>query len=125
MYFDDFKVTHTKTNVIQYNEYYPFGLQTANSWTRENASNNYLYNGGSELNANSGWYETFFRSYDAALGRFLQVDPLAHMSGGHALQSTSEPSKLLKLDAIIRGWVNYFKIATAKSSMQKAGRDDP
>ena len=84
VYFDDFKVTHTKTNVIQYNEYYPFGLQTANSWTRENASNNYLYNGGSELNTNSGWYETFFRGYDAALGRFLQVDPLAHMSGGHS-----------------------------------------
>ena len=84
VYFDDFKVTHTKTNVIQYNEYYPFGLQTANSWTRDNASNNYLYNGGSELNTNSGWYETFFRGYDAALGRFLQVDPLAHMSGGHS-----------------------------------------
>lgn len=31
----------------------------------------------------------------------------------------SEPSKLIKLDEIIRGWVNYFKIANAKSSMQK------
>ena len=32
---------------------------------------------------------------------------------------TSEKSKFLKLDAIIRGWVNYFKIANAKSNMQK------
>lgn len=32
---------------------------------------------------------------------------------------TSETSKLLKLDEIIRGWVNYFKIAKAKSNMQK------
>ena len=32
---------------------------------------------------------------------------------------TSEKSKILKLDAIIRGWVNYFKIANAKSTMQK------
>lgn len=32
---------------------------------------------------------------------------------------TSQLSKLLKLDDIIRGWVNYFKIATAKSNMQK------
>ena len=32
---------------------------------------------------------------------------------------TSEKSKILKLDAIIRGWVNYFKIANAKSNMQK------
>ena len=31
----------------------------------------------------------------------------------------SETSKLLKLDEIIRGWVNYFKIANAKSNMQK------
>lgn len=29
------------------------------------------------MNKNSGWYETFFRGYDAALGRFMQVDPLA------------------------------------------------
>lgn len=32
---------------------------------------------------------------------------------------TSETSKLLKLDEIIRGLVNYFKIAKAKSNMQK------
>lgn len=77
VYFDDVKFTYTPTNVIQYNEYYPFGLQTTNSWTRDNSSNNYLYNGASELNSSNGWYETFYRGYDAALGRFLQVDPLA------------------------------------------------
>lgn len=32
---------------------------------------------------------------------------------------TSETSKLFKLDEIIRGWVNYFKIAKAKRSMQQ------
>lgn len=31
----------------------------------------------------------------------------------------SDTSKLLKLDEIIRGWVNYFKISKAKSNMQK------
>jgi hypothetical protein len=47
VYFDDFKVTHTKSNLIQGNEYYPYGLQTATSWTREsNVGNNFLYNGG-------------------------------------------------------------------------------
>jgi RHS repeat-associated protein len=77
VYFDDFKVTHTKTNVIQYNEYYPFGLQASTSWTRENSKNDFLYNAGSELNVTSGWYDLFFRNYDPALGRFMQVDPLA------------------------------------------------
>ncbi|MBX2966552.1 MAG: hypothetical protein KF845_10430 [Cyclobacteriaceae bacterium] len=72
------KVTHTKSNVIQYNEYYPFGLQTNTSWTRENVYGNaYLYNGPGELNNTTKWYETMFRGYDAALGRFMQVDPMA------------------------------------------------
>jgi RHS repeat-associated protein len=70
-------VTHTKSNIIQYNEYYPFGLQASTSWTRENNSNNFLYNEGNELNSTSGWYEMFYRGYDPALGRMLQVDPLA------------------------------------------------
>ena len=77
-YIDDVVVTHTPTNVIQYNEYYPFGLQTASSWTRENTTDNkYLYNAGNELNKDNGWYETFFRGYDPAIGRFLQIDPLS------------------------------------------------
>ena len=83
VYFDDLKVTHTPTNVLQYNEYYPFGLQTSNSWTRETSSNDYLYNAGNELNGNSGWYETFFRGYDPVLGRFMQADPLAYASSSH------------------------------------------
>ena len=77
VYFDDVTFTHTPTRVIQYNEYYPFGLQTSSSWTRENNSNDFLYNAGAELNSAAGWYETFFRGYDPALGRFNQVDPMA------------------------------------------------
>src|SRR5690606_27120592 len=84
VYFDDFKITHTPTNVIQYNEYYPFGLQTSNSWTREGNVNDYLYNAGSELNGNSGWYETFFRGYDPVLGRFMQVDPMSSALPSHS-----------------------------------------
>jgi RHS repeat-associated protein len=83
---DDFKVTHTKSNVIQYNaclpkllrrqEYYPFGLQTASSWTRENTTgNNFLYNEGTELNPASSLYDLEFRNYDPILGRMHQVDP--------------------------------------------------
>src|SRR5690606_23441061 len=39
LYCDAFKVTRPPTNVHQYNEYYPFGLQTSNSGTRETSSN--------------------------------------------------------------------------------------
>ena len=77
VYFDDFKVTYTPTNVIQYNDYYPFGLQASTSWTRANSKNNFLYNEGSEYNTTSALYDLPYRNYDAALGRFFQVDPLA------------------------------------------------
>ncbi|HQQ98610.1 MAG TPA: RHS repeat-associated core domain-containing protein, partial [Cyclobacteriaceae bacterium] len=65
-------------NVIQYNEYYPFGMQAAASWTRENVTgNNFLANGGTELNPTSTLYDLEFRNYDPVLGRMNQVDPMA------------------------------------------------
>jgi len=79
VYFDDVAMTYTPSNVVQYNEYYPFGLQTQNSWTRTNTTNNFLYDAGSELNNASQLYDLPFRNYDAALGRFHQIDLLAHV----------------------------------------------
>jgi RHS repeat-associated protein len=84
VYFDDVTITHTPTNVVQYNEYYPFGLQASTSWTRENNKNDFKYNAGSELNNTSGWYEMFYRNYDPALGRMMQVDPYATMYASHS-----------------------------------------
>jgi RHS repeat-associated protein len=81
VYYDDITITHTPTNIVQYNEYYPFGLQAGKSWTRDNNKNDFLYNEGTELNRSSGWYETPFRNYDPALGRFVSVDPLAEEYG--------------------------------------------
>jgi len=78
VYFDDVVITQTKGNVVQYNEYYPFGLQAANSWTRENnTGNNFLFNGGTELNATTNVYDLHYRNYDPILGRMNQVDPVA------------------------------------------------
>ncbi len=77
-YFDDFTMKHTKTNVIQSNEYYSHGMPTANSWTRENViANNFLGNGGTELNSTSLLYDLDYRNFDPALARLNQVDPLA------------------------------------------------
>jgi len=78
VYFDDVVMTHTKGNVVQYNEYYPFGMQTSNSWTRENTTgNNFLGNGGTELNTTSNLYDLAYRNYDLVLGRMNGVDPMA------------------------------------------------
>jgi RHS repeat-associated protein len=78
VYFDDVTVTHTPNNIVQVTEYYPYGLQTANSWTRENTiGNNFLYNSGTELNPVSNLYETPLRLFDAAIGRMYGVDVMA------------------------------------------------
>lgn len=84
IHFDDFTVVHAKTNVIQALDYYPFGME-AISYTRTAADpTQYLYNGGVERNEITSYYETFYRTYDASIGRFHQVDPLA----GHASSMT-------------------------------------
>lgn len=78
VYFDDVTITHTKSNLIQHNEYYPFGHQTANSWTRSGTTqNNYLANGGTELNKTTNLYDLEYRNYDQVLGRMNGVDPMA------------------------------------------------
>ena len=65
-------------NKVQYNEYYPFGMSTANSWTRENTmGNNFLGNGGTELNQTSQLYDLDYRNYDPILGRMNGIDPMA------------------------------------------------
>ncbi|MCB9236357.1 MAG: hypothetical protein H6580_00350 [Flammeovirgaceae bacterium] len=79
VYFDDLKVAYTKSKVVQSNNYYPFGLQTSNSWTRiDTKPNQYLYNAGSELNDATGSYEMAYRGYDPAIGRMSGVDPMVN-----------------------------------------------
>lgn len=77
VYFDDFRVEHLKSPVVQMDDYYPFGL-TFNSYPRGNSTQqNYLFNGGSELQRSLDlrWYQTLLRT-DPAIGRFMQIDPL-------------------------------------------------
>jgi RHS repeat-associated protein len=68
--------------VRQENSYYAFGLSMANSPLGSPAiPNKQLYNGGSEWQNDYGdlpdLQQTFYRNYDAALGRFVGVDPMA------------------------------------------------
>jgi len=83
VYFDDLKVNYKKSQVVQSNNYYAFGLQTSQSWTRiDTKPNQYLYNSGSELNKVTENYEMFFRGYDPAIGRMSGVDMLASSFSG-------------------------------------------
>ena len=68
--------------VTQENSYYGFGLILPNSPVNPSSpANKQLYNGGSEWQNDYSnlpdYYQTFNRNYDAALGRWIAVDPEA------------------------------------------------
>jgi len=78
VYFDDFRVTQTKSPVIQTDDYYPFGL-TFNSYQRENAvENQYLFAGKERQNElEIGWLDFGARMYQPEIGRWGKIDPLS------------------------------------------------
>jgi|GEM_PF-5689280 len=85
IYFDNVTMRYKAGPVLQQNEYYPFGLQTSGSWTRASAvANEFLANGGTELNPTTGVYDLDFRNYDPALARMNQVDPMADKYSSHS-----------------------------------------
>jgi len=68
--------------VTQENSYYGFGMILPNSIiTTPTNDNKHLYNGGSEWQNDfsnlPNYYQTFYRNYDSAIGRFVAVDPVA------------------------------------------------
>jgi len=68
----------------QENSYYPFGMTLPGNVVPSSANKN-LFNGGSEWQNDFGnlpdLYQTFYRNYDAVLGRFISVDPKAGAPG--------------------------------------------
>lgn len=67
------------SEVLQRHFYYSFGMEMQGAWVQPTApENQYQYNG-KEMNENLGldWYEYGARMYDAAIGRFTGVDPIA------------------------------------------------
>lgn len=86
VYFDDVTVTHTTGPLLQENHYYPYGLSMATISDKAalKLKNNYLYNGGAELEDEDGitYYNTFYRKYDAQTGRFTGIDMMAESYTG-------------------------------------------
>lgn len=78
VYFDDLKVTHTKSPVVQSEDYYPFGL-SFNSYQRENSTPNRWKFQGQEHVDDLGlnWDSFKWRNHQPEIGRFFNIDPLA------------------------------------------------
>ena len=74
--------TSSTAKVVQENSYYAFGLVMPGSTVTTPANpEKHLYNGGSEWQNDYGnlpdYYQTYYRNYDAAIGRFVGADPAA------------------------------------------------
>jgi RHS repeat-associated protein len=68
------------SEVLQRKLYYPFGMELRGTRpVRPVVAQRYLYNG-IERNDELGLDLAMFRSYDPAIGRWLQVDPLAELA---------------------------------------------
>jgi RHS repeat-associated protein len=78
VYFDQMKVTQTKSPVVEDQFYYAFGLM-AQSYSKESSMPNmYKYNGKEmQDELNLGWLDYGARMYMADIGRWGAVDPLA------------------------------------------------
>ena len=97
--FDDFTVTHTKSPVIQAEDYYPFGL-VASSYRRENSlEQNYLYNG-KELQdeLSLGWLDYGARMYMPEIGRWGVMDIMSEIYPSMSSYSYAANNPLLFVD---------------------------
>ncbi|NTS39868.1 hypothetical protein HRG84_03045 [Flavisolibacter sp. BT320] len=84
VFFDNLQVVHNRGFILEETHYYPFGLTMSGISSKSAGSleNRKKFNNGTELNTDFdlNWHETNFRSLDAQLGRFWQIDPLATSS---------------------------------------------
>ncbi len=78
VYFDNLQVSHIRSPLLETNEYYPYGLKMANISYKASMTmtNRYGWNGGNEYEDEGelNYSNTFYRKYDAQIGRFTGVD---------------------------------------------------
>ncbi|BFP41150.1 hypothetical protein FGF1_19950 [Flavobacteriaceae bacterium GF1] len=90
-YLDNVYVTKGDVEILEENNYYPFGLQHKGYNSNVSSLGNSVAQrwkfGGKEYQEELGlnWYDITARNYDPALGRWMNLDPLAEQMRRHSL----------------------------------------
>jgi RHS repeat-associated protein len=86
VYFDNLQVSHKRGALLETNEYYPFGLPMKNiSYKAAGTIQNRNKSNGGNMYEDEGdlnYSNTFFRKYDAQVGRFTGIDMMAESFAG-------------------------------------------
>ncbi|MEJ0031739.1 MAG: hypothetical protein WDO15_15790 [Bacteroidota bacterium] len=79
VYFDDFKVVHIKSPVVQSQDYYPFGM-VMGAYGRENrVTNRFKFQSQEHIDDLGLEWDSFkWRNHQSDIGRFFNIDPLAY-----------------------------------------------
>lgn len=78
VYFDDFKVQHIKSPVIQSQDYFPFGLAYNTNSQEGSLYNPWKFQGQEHIDELGVNWDSFkFRNHQPDIGRFFNIDPLS------------------------------------------------
>jgi len=120
VYFDDLKITHRKSRIVQKDDYYPFGL-TFNSYQRPNTTEQRWKFQGQEHIDDLGlnWDSFKWRNHQPDIGRFFNVDPLADKYVYNSPYAFSENDVIgaVELEGLEKARITNWKVQ--KSIMQK------
>jgi RHS repeat-associated protein len=101
VFFDDLNITHTKGKVLQEDHYYPFGLNISalSSTAPLSKPNRYKLSGNEEqTELDLNLYDFNARMYDATLGRFNSVDPMADLRNALTPYNYVQNSPMTRID---------------------------
>lgn len=86
VWYDNVKIKKVGSEIIEENNYYPFGLKHKGYNTVINGTNHKYGFGGKEEQdeLGLGWLDVTARNYDPAIGRWMNLDPLAEEMTRHS-----------------------------------------
>lgn len=111
VYFDDFRVTHTRGAIVEDNAFYPFGLKMQGISARAalKPKVKYGYQGNNcEQDDETGYDEFALRSYDPQIGRWIESDPYDVDAGMYNGMSNDPINKIDPDGAGPTDWVKFI-----------------